>query len=157
MFEGVGDTPGRGRASTVVVRVGNRVCALPLATVIETMRPLPVEPVRGAPPFVLGISIIRGAPTPVVDAAALIGASRGASDRVVTLRAGARVVALVVDAVLGVHTIAVDSLAALPPLLGDAAREVVTAVGTLDAQLLLVLDAARVIPDDVLATLEGQA
>jgi purine-binding chemotaxis protein CheW len=120
--------------------------------VIETMRPLPVEPLRGAPPFVLGISIIRGAPTPVVDAAALIGATGSTPRRFVTIRTGTRIGALAVDAVIGVHALA--SLAALPPLL-DAARDVAAAIGTLDAELLVVLDTARLVPDDVFAVLEG--
>lgn len=157
MFGGrVGDTSGSAvREPTLVCRVGARTCALPLAAVIETMRPLPVEPVRGSPAFVRGISIIRGAPVPVVDAAGLIGGAAVAPARLVTLRVGERTVALAVDAVLGVQTLDTASLAALPPLLGEAAREVVAAIGMLDAGLLVVLDATRLVPDEVFASLEG--
>src|SRR5688572_15607941 len=64
---------GANRAMWLICRVSTRVCALPLDAVVETMRPLVVEPVAGAPGFVSGLSIVRGEPIPVVDAARLLG------------------------------------------------------------------------------------
>ena len=46
------------------------LAALPLEHVVETMRPLPVEPLGDAPRFILGLSIVRGEPIPVVDVGA---------------------------------------------------------------------------------------
>jgi purine-binding chemotaxis protein CheW len=66
------------RQSTLLCRVRERLCALPLAHVVETMRPLPIEPLGGMPGFVQGIAIIRGAPVPVVDAGALLGSAGAA-------------------------------------------------------------------------------
>jgi hypothetical protein len=43
----------------------------------------------------------------------------------------------------------------LPPLLRDAARDTITSIGTLDAELLFFLRAARIIPDDVLEHLDA--
>ncbi len=42
---------------------------------LETMRPLPVEPMAGTPPFMLGISVVRGVAMPVADPAWLFGTS----------------------------------------------------------------------------------
>jgi purine-binding chemotaxis protein CheW len=139
---------------SLLCRVDRRVCALPLAQVEETMRPLPVEPMAGAPDFVLGVAIVRGAAVPVVDAAALLGAGRSRPSRLVSLRVERRRVALAVDAVLGVHPVAGESLARLPPLLRDAAGEAVSAVGALDAELLMVLESARLVPDSVWQALD---
>jgi purine-binding chemotaxis protein CheW len=133
------------------------LCALPLDSVVETMRPLPIEPIADAPRSVLGLSIVRGAAVPVVDIAALLGDPQPSPQRLVTLNTGTRIVALVADAVLGVRSIAPDALAALPPLLKEAAGEIVAAVGTLDDELLFFLHAARLVPEDALATLEGAA
>jgi hypothetical protein len=47
---------------SLLCRVDTRLCALPLATVLETLRRLSIEPLAGAPAFVLGRSVIRGAP-----------------------------------------------------------------------------------------------
>ena len=53
--------------ASLVCRVATRICALPVGVVIETLRPLPLEPIAGAPAFVTGPAIIRGEPVPVVE------------------------------------------------------------------------------------------
>jgi purine-binding chemotaxis protein CheW len=140
----------------LLVRAGSRVCALPLASVIETMRPLPVETVRGAPPLVLGLAIVRGTPVPVVDLAALIGVEeRGVATRFVSLRAGARTVVLAVDSVMGVRELDRGELQQVAPLLGPSVVEVVQAVGALDRDLLMVLDAGRTLSEALWQSLEA--
>ena len=57
----------------LIFRVLDRLCALSLGHVVETMRPLPIEPLAAAPHFVLGLATIRGSQVPVVDAGRLIG------------------------------------------------------------------------------------
>jgi purine-binding chemotaxis protein CheW len=141
---------------SLVVRVQTRVCAVPLMHVVETMRPLQVESIRGMPAFVRGISIIRGVPTPVVDLGAVIGAQGGVAGRIVTLRLGDRQVALSVDAVLGVRDLHLSAIQELPPLLRGASTDVVEAIGTLDEQFLMVLRAGWVLPDEVWQALAAQ-
>jgi purine-binding chemotaxis protein CheW len=128
------------------------VYAIPLADVVETMRPLPIEPVAAAPGCVLGLAIIRGRPLAVVDVARLVGGGSGRPGRFVTVRAGAREVALAVDEVIGVRTLTADALADLPPLLRDADGAAVDAIGALDAELLFVLGGARLVSE---AAIEG--
>src|SRR6516164_1883705 len=92
------------KEKALIVGVGARVCAVPLANVIETMRPLPIEMISDAPPFVRGVSIIRGIPTPVVDLGAVLGTgNQYAAERLVTVRSGDKQVALLVDTVLGIR------------------------------------------------------
>lgn len=139
---------GEGRNPALLFRARTRLCALPIAHIFETMRPLPVERVATAPDFVLGVSLIRGSPVPVVDAGALIGASEPADfKRYVTLRSGESGVALAVEEVLGVRDLPDASLKRLPPLLRGASREVLTALGALDAELLSLLKLARTLTD----------
>jgi purine-binding chemotaxis protein CheW len=120
------------------------------------MRPLPVEPVAGAPQLLLGLAMIRGAPTPVVDAGSVLGEPGSSPERFVTLRTRDRRVALAVEAVLGVATIPAASLSALPPLAGAASREAVSAIGASDAGLLFVLESARLVPEAVWVALAGR-
>ena len=141
------------RAQTLLCRVGTRLCAVPLEHVVETLRPLPVEPLAGAPDFVLGVTLLRGEPAPVVDAARLLGASTGQPARFVALRVGERIVALAVDGVEDVRTLDEGTIRALPPLLRDARSDAVEALGRLDADLLLVLRSAALVPDAVWAQL----
>jgi chemotaxis signal transduction protein len=107
------------------------------------MRPLPVRHIAGVPAFVSGVALIRGNTVPVVDTANLLGSTSAGVTRFVTLAVGSRHVALAVDSVVGVRPL--DSEEVLAPLLDAVAADVVSAVGTLDAELLLVLHGSRLL------------
>lgn len=141
---------GLSQHQVLVCRVGAIRCGLPLEAVEETMRPLPVRPLGGVPAFVRGLAVVRGEATPVVDAAMLLGGEPSSATRFVTVKAGSRRVVLAVGAVSGVAI--VPAAGALPPLLARAAGEAIQALGVLDAELLLVLRSAQLIPDDAWAS-----
>jgi len=129
-------------------RAGSHSFALPTPHVIETMRPLPIERLSGAPPLVLGLSIIRGDPIPVIDTAMLFGDQLTKCERLITVRAGDRTIAVAAEAVLGVQAIPLHELERLPPLLRNV--ETIEAIKTLDQELVFFLNTARVVPDDTL-------
>ncbi len=136
-------------APILALRTRRYACAMPLAHIVEVMRPLPVEPLAGAPAGVAGLAIIRGRATPVVDLAALLddgATASGGSARFVTLRIGARSIALLVEAVLSVRALARVQFEELPPLWQGAHPPAVAALGALDRELFLVLEAARLLP-----------
>jgi purine-binding chemotaxis protein CheW len=124
--------------------------------VIEVMRPLPLEGIVDAPQFVLGMSIVRGAVIPVLDAGCLLSGRTCSPSRMVTLRVGARCVALAVDDVHGAVPIGENVLREVPPLLSGSSPTL-SAIGTLDAKLLVVLETARLLPESVLAAISGAA
>jgi chemotaxis signal transduction protein len=119
--------------SSLVCQLGELRFVLPLSSVAETMRPLPIDAGSSGVSFVTGNSTIRGAAGPVIDLGLLLAGRQSDGRRWVTLKPGPPFAALAVDAVLGVRTIADDELARLPALLPEA--------GTLDA-LARVSDAA---------------
>jgi purine-binding chemotaxis protein CheW len=141
----------------LLCRVGSRIAALDVRDVWETMRPLPIEPLTGTPTFVLGLSVVRGFAIPVLDADRLLGSSVSSSTtpispspaRFVSLKLGVRGAVLAVDAVLEIRTLRAGMLANIPPLLREAGADLVSVIGALDAKLLLVLAAARLVPDSV--------
>lgn len=90
---------------------------------------------------------------PVVDVAWVLAGKESHPTRFVTVNVGPRRVALAVDAVIGVRTIPTEALNELPPLLRDVNTDVIAAIGTLDAQLLVVLRSARLIPEPVWSAL----
>jgi purine-binding chemotaxis protein CheW len=107
------------------------------------------------PSFVRGLSVIRGTPIPVVDAGVLLGMNEDSGPtRFVTLRTGERQVALAFEGVLGVRSFPAESVADLPPLLRDAGSELVSALGMLDAELLFILRAARILSDEAWRALD---
>jgi purine-binding chemotaxis protein CheW len=145
--------------------------AIPIAHVIEVTRPLPITRLPDAPSWVAGVSILRGIATPVVDARKLFGRAAAVSGehdpavpaneasnpppspRWVALRIDDRRVALAVDAVLRAHTLAPESNREVPPLLASA--RAITALGTLDSKLLMVLEDTQLLASDALAAMEG--
>jgi len=134
-------------------------CALPLDRVLEIMRPLRVEPIARAPQYVLGVAIVRGEPAPVIDCGAFMQSSeRPAHTRWASVRAGdrstgtERAVVLAFESIDGVRALPAR-LDELPPLLSDAPSELIARLATLDAQLLRVLRASRLVPDEVLGAL----
>jgi purine-binding chemotaxis protein CheW len=126
-------------------------CAFPLEEVIEIMRPLPVEPLANAPDWIQGVARIRGAAVPVVRLAALFQADSNdiLPTRFVTLRLGQRCIALGVQSVIGVIDLSDCGLESLPPLLKSAQTDVIRTLGTLDADFLVMLNTARLVPDSV--------
>jgi purine-binding chemotaxis protein CheW len=139
----------------LVVTAGALVCAIPLHHVAETMRPLSIEPVAGTPGFIRGVSVIRGEPTPVVDLKALLENSENSATygRFVTLKLGERRVALGVDGVVGLRNLDVAQFGELPPILRNADAGLIEAIGTRDSQLLVVLRAAHIVPNEVWTSL----
>jgi purine-binding chemotaxis protein CheW len=139
-----------GSSLSLICRVGSALCALPIESAVETLRPLPIEPVTGAPPFVLGMAIVRGKALPVVDLARLIMGEAGRPTRFLVVKTGGREVVLAVDTVIGVREIGTREAADLPPLLAESGSAAVTAVGALDRELFLVLQTGRLLPEGVL-------
>ena len=134
---------------TLVVRAQAYLCALPLGLVIETMRPLPIEPLAGVPPFVRGMSIIRGEATPVIDLAMLLGAMRELPWRFVTIRVAAKQVALSVGAVAGIFDLDPNTMNRLPPLLRGASSDFVNSISVLDDEFLFALRSGWELPPEV--------
>jgi purine-binding chemotaxis protein CheW len=145
-------------APVLLLRVGSRVGALRLADVVETMRPLPCDPVPGLPDFALGLSIIRGAPVPVLDLARLLGEpGPRAITRYVTVRAGERTAALAVEEVLGTRELEIAAFRELPPLVANGVAGVVAALGSLDQQLLVLLQCSRTFMEALHEPIESAA
>lgn len=142
----------------LVTRVGGTLCAFPIEHVVETMRRLPVEAIGTSelPALALieGMAMIRGAPVPVIDVRRLLGVTGERATRFVVVRSGTRRIALLVDAVIEVRRIELDDLERLPAVLGGAGRDSVAAIGARDAELLVVLDAGRVLPEDAWQRIE---
>jgi purine-binding chemotaxis protein CheW len=130
----------------LLVRVCGRACALPLAAVAETMRPLPTQAMAGAPAYVRGAALVRGVPTPVVDLGLLLGGTASEPRRFVRMRIGDRSVALAVEDVLGVHTFEASDQA-LPPLLRGVADTTIGSLESLDHELLWILRESVTLPD----------
>jgi len=145
------------KRKALIVEIESRVCALPLAHVIETMRPLPIESLADVPSFVSGVAIIRGIPTPVVDLGAMLGRLNECVERFVIVRIGQKQIALSVSTVLGIRDLErAMMIQELPSLLKGASKDVVEEIGTLDEQVLLILREGWELPAEVWQALTVQ-
>lgn len=136
--------------SVVFFRSRSRLCALPTEFAVEAMRPLAIEPLSAGPACVRGVSVIRGEATPVVDPGVLLGIPQAScTSRFLTVRAGDRVVALALEAVLGVRRLDAETIRSLTPLLRDAAGDTVASMATVAAERVFVLDAGRLLSDEI--------
>ena len=142
--------------SVLVIGLQGCLCAIPLSHVIEIMRPLPVVPISNSLPFVRGMAIIRGIPTPVVDLEKLLGVPDKDTHRFVTLRLGQRQLVLSVSEVLGIVEMDPLTVMELPSLLLGSSKDVIEAVGTLDAQALMVLQSGWQLPEEVWQAMAAQ-
>jgi len=142
----------------LLVRVHDNVRAgLPLHSIAEVTRPLPIEAISGAPAFVKGVAVIRASPIPVVDLAAILGIEgAGEATRFVVLCVGERKVAVAVESVIGIYNLQGQSLRHAPPLLRDAPGELVEAIAALDGELLFVLRVGLLLPDDLCEALSNK-
>lgn len=139
-----------GADSWLLCRSAAHLYGIPVEHVVEVMRVLPIEPVAGAPNYVRGLSVIRGVPMAVIDIGILVAGQTTLADRLVVIRAGERSIALLNEAVLGIRAVPAEVFRQMPPLLRDAADGTIVAVGTIDAELLFVLHAARLVPEGML-------
>lgn len=136
---------------SLVFRAGSLLCALRLEDVVETMRPLATHPLTGTPPYVSGICIMRGLPTPVVDVSRLLGGGDAEVTRFVAVRTERSPVAFATGTIFGVRPVAAEPAARHAALLGEGPARLVAAVGTIDAEPVLLLQSMRLVPDGVWA------
>jgi purine-binding chemotaxis protein CheW len=151
----------------LLCQVDTSYLAIPISHVIEVTRPLPVTRLPDGPSWLSGVTVLRGIATPVIDARKLLGVAAESGDpspepppfpRWVALRIDDRRVALAVDSVDRAHELSAENSRELPPLL--AGTRPITALGTLDTKLLMVLEGARLLANDALASMasmEGYA
>lgn len=127
----------------LVLAAGTRLVAVEARWVRRISRALPVTPLPGARPQLLGLAQFAGEPLPVLDLARLLGAGPGKSSRfpvTVVIWAGKdsdkELVGLAADAALEVVSIAADAL--IPVGEGIVTAEVALPQGTAE-----VLDVGR--------------
>lgn len=122
-----------------------------VAHVQEVLRLRQYTPVPLARREVLGLMNLRGQISPALDLRARLGLTPrlpGGVLPTVVVHRGDEAVGLVVDAIADVHALAGDAGAPPPPTIPAHLRPYVTAVHSLEAGLLLVLDLDAVLTFD---------
>ena len=125
--------------------------ALPITSVLEILRPLPIESMPNAPAFVAGVMIVRGQPIPVIELGLLMrNHPLETIKRLIVIQlAEHRRAGLLVSDVFGLRDGAELALDSTPALASGFEAGVIQSLGQLDSTLLAVLELGLILPDSV--------
>jgi purine-binding chemotaxis protein CheW len=141
---------------TLIFELSGSRFALPMCDVIEVVRAVAIRTLPAAPPITLGIIDVRGEVVPVLDVRVRFGLSHKSlelSDQFLIAYAGARRVALHVDAAIGLQTLtvlAVEDATNLP-----RAVEHVAGIAATDEGLVLIHDLKAFLTQSEALTLDS--
>jgi len=148
MHPPIGPAPAAVRRA-LLCRTGELRMAFPIESIREITRPLPLQPLKGLPPYLLGATLLRGVPVPVIASGPLLTGGAGPpAGRYVILKAGERSVAFAVESVDGFRDLPPETFTGLPPLLGSAGDSTISTLGSLDSDLVVTLETARMVPGE---------
>lgn len=130
-------------------RLAGERYALDIQEIIEILKYRPMTPIPQASDLIHGIVSVRGRIITVVDGRIRLGleaAEIGPASRIIVLRHGEEPVGLLVDEVLQVEKLPVDSIAPPPSTLVDAAARGIAGVcDTRQESILILLDREAVL------------
>ena len=134
----------------VTFRIGEEVYGIPVNQTKEVLRVTEIAPVPGAPAYVLGIINLRGNVVTVVDMRTRLGMPyQEPTDltRIIILEASDQVAGILVDSIREV--VQLDKSAVEPaPNTGSDADDIINGVAHHNDQLLIMLDAYRMLGVD---------
>ncbi len=126
-----------------VFSLGAAEYALDIMVIRQIIRPRPIRPVPRAPTFVEGVVELRGAVIPVVDLRRRFGVEPEvgpAAAKLIIVRLQGRLVALVVDRVIGVHRVKKTEIRGTPHWIAGPEAAVFSGVCRREEHLVLVID-----------------
>lgn len=141
----------------VLARVHALWCAVGLEHVAEVTRPRALMHFTDGPDYVMGLTTLRDQLVPVLDLGRLLVGEHSSVKRLLRLRDPSHRAALAVEEVAGVVDLTQDVLQPLPSLLKGASEQRIVALAQRDAQILAVLEAARLASSIVIDPRRGDA
>ena len=140
-----GRDPG-GRLAVVVFAIDSVSCAVPLEATERALHMVAVSPLPGAPPILAGVINLHGSVVPVVDLRRRLGSgprAYGLDAHLLLVKSPRRRLALSADQVVGVRTIADDSV--VPSRLVAPGLGAVAGIAALPDGLLFIHDLEAVL------------
>lgn len=123
-------------------RIDDLYLGIDAGVVQEVLRDQPVTPVPLAPPEVKGLINLRGQIVTAIDLGMKLALPPSPRRMNVVVRTGSEAVSLLVDAIADVLSLTPGQHAPIPSTVDPAVASHLTCTGTLDNELLLVLDPA---------------
>lgn len=132
----------------VLFKVADGEYAVPTRDVLQLESYSGSTPVPGSPPHVEGVVQVRGRVLPVLSLRSLFGQAAeppSFDTRIIVVRLGTRVVALLVDS--SRHVLAIDpaKIQVAPTAIGEQSKGFIRAVAQLEERLILLLDIPKIL------------
>ena len=154
--ESRGNESGASTRQALTFALGQEVYGVDILRVKQIRGWSPVTRIPQSPPAVLGVLNLRGAIVPIIDLRvrfAMQTAEFNAVTVVIVLSLrtadGQRECGIVVDSVRDVVDIAADNVRPAPTMLGCQANEFIDGITTLGEQMLILLDADRLVSGEL--------
>lgn len=148
----------------LIFKLGAEEYGIDIQRVQELRGSEPVTRIADAPPTMRGVVNLRGEVVPIVDmrvrmglAGSLAEAGYGPSTVVVVLNIGARILGMVVDSVSDVIALGEDQIRPVPEGAGALGARYWTGMGMLDQRMVILLDIAALMSDEVGGLMDGGA
>jgi purine-binding chemotaxis protein CheW len=145
----MGESPGTiaagGEVHLLILAVGERVVAFPIARILELIRMVAISPLPDAPEWIPGVINLRGTLVPVVDLGRRFGIPAepyGLETPIAIFESGSRAVGVIADAAVEVTAAPEESLVAPDELIGE--EHPIVAVMQHEGAPVPVLDVDRV-------------
>jgi purine-binding chemotaxis protein CheW len=138
--------------------VGAEEYGLELLRVKEVIRMRQITWLPKAPACVKGIINLRGDVIPIVDLRERFGLAAqeyNAMTRVIVVEVEGRMVGMVVDSASQVVRVASDQFAPPPAIMGEADRNLITAVGKMGEKLVIMIDVDKILSNEELSQIAG--
>ncbi|MEO7362111.1 MAG: chemotaxis protein CheW [Gemmatimonadaceae bacterium] len=146
------------RATLVTFTVGRDTLAAPVESVERVLRYVAPSPIPGMPDWLEGVISYRNVMLPVIDLRKRFGrsgATSGVGTRIVVFNTQPEWLAAIVDAVTEVVTVDASTIAPPPPLVRGLSGAYLLGMVKHREQVVLVLDAAKVLSAGEVLVLES--
>ena len=146
------------RATLVTFTVGSDTLAAPVENVERVLRYVAPAKIPGMPDWLDGVISYRNVMLPVIDLRKRLGRGAAVSDvgtRIVVFNTQPEWLAAIVDAVTEVVTVDASTITAPPPLIRGLSGAYLLGMVKLKGQVVLVLDAAKVLSASEVLMLES--
>jgi purine-binding chemotaxis protein CheW len=138
--------------------VGAEEYGLELLRVKEVIRMRQITWLPKAPSCIKGIINLRGDVIPIIDLRERFGLAareQSAMTRIIVVDVEGKSVGMVVDSASQVLRVPADQFDPPPPVMGKVSRELITAVGKLGDQLIIMIDVDKILSTEELSQIEG--
>jgi len=128
---------------SILFKMGDEYYGLPIASVKEIIKPLPITRFPKSPPFVEGIINLRGGILPIVNLRKLFGLEPlpvTDESRFIDIHLSGLKIGIVVDGVSEVVRISNNQIEAAPPIICGVDGKYLTGIARLEERLVLLLD-----------------